>query len=61
MQQRVQRGLELAKQCSWESTVAKMQSLIKDAITKPDRPSGQKIEPIAQAELEYIYMATQGS
>src|SRR4051812_24863520 len=26
VRQRVQRGLELSKQCSWESTVAKMQS-----------------------------------
>jgi hypothetical protein len=38
-----------------------MQSLIKQAITKPDRRSGGKIEPLPAAELEYQYMATQGS
>jgi hypothetical protein len=61
VQGRVAKGLALAKQCSWEGTVAKMQSLIKQAITKPDRRSGGKIEPLPQAELEYQYMATQGS
>jgi beta-glucosidase/6-phospho-beta-glucosidase/beta-galactosidase/glycosyltransferase involved in cell wall biosynthesis len=61
VEQRVARGLALSKQCSWESTVAKMQSLIKEAITKPDRKSTQKITPLPQAELEYQYMATQGS
>ena len=61
VQERVRRGLELARKCSWESTVAQMQSLIKQAITKADRPSAAKIEPLAAAELEYIYTATQGS
>ena len=61
VQQRVARGLALSQQCSWEGTVAKMQSLIKEAITKPDRKSGVKIAPLPQAELEYQYMATQGS
>ena len=59
--QLVHRGVELAKQCSWEGTVAKMQSLIKDAITGPKRRSGGTIEPITETELEYQYMATQGS
>jgi hypothetical protein len=61
VRERVARGLALAKQCSWEGTVAKMQSLIKEAITRSDRKSGGKIEPLPQAELEYQYMATQGS
>ncbi len=61
VQQRVKRGLELAGQCSWEVTVARMQSLIKQAITKNDRRSGGKVEPLPEAELEYQYMATQGS
>jgi hypothetical protein len=61
VQQRVKKGLELSKQCSWEGTVAKMQSLIKEAINKPDRRSGVKIAPLPQAELEYQYRATQGS
>jgi hypothetical protein len=58
---RVKRGLELAKKCSWEGTVATMQQLIKDAISKKDRRSTQNIEPLDQSELEYVYMATQGS
>jgi beta-glucosidase/6-phospho-beta-glucosidase/beta-galactosidase len=59
--ERVKRGLELAKQSAWEPTVAKMQGLIKQAITKTDRRSARKIEPMTEAELEYVYMATQGS
>jgi len=59
--ERVKRGLELAKQSAWEPTVAKMQDLIKQAITKTDRRSAKKIEPLTVAELEYVYMATQGS
>jgi hypothetical protein len=61
VQERVAKGLALSKQCSWEGTVAKMQALIKEAITKPDRKSGVKIAPLPKAELEYQYMATQGS
>jgi hypothetical protein len=61
VKQRVTKGLALSKQCSWESTVAKMQSLIRDAIAQPDRKSAAKITPLPQAELEYQYMATQGS
>ena len=58
---RVQRGLELAKQCSWEVTVQKMQDLIKQAIGRSDRRSGRKITPMTEAQLEYQYIATQGS
>ena len=50
-----QRGIEKARQSSWESTVATMQDLIKEAITKPDRPSAAKIEPLTEAELKYQY------
>src|SRR3954452_15905146 len=35
--ERVQRGLELAQQNGWENTVATMQKLLKEAITKDDR------------------------
>jgi beta-glucosidase/6-phospho-beta-glucosidase/beta-galactosidase len=59
--ERVQRGLELAKKSSWEETVATMQRLIKEATGKKDRPSAAKIEPLSESELEYVYMATQGS
>jgi glycosyltransferase involved in cell wall biosynthesis len=61
VKQRVKRGLELAQRCSWEGTVQTMQNLINDAIRKPDRRSGRKIEPMTESQLEYQYMATQGS
>lgn len=60
-QQRIERCLERARQGSWESTVATMQNLIKESIGKKDRRSNQKIEPLAQAELEYLYQPTPGS
>ena len=59
--ERVRRGLELAQKCSWESTVRQMQDLIRQAITKKERRSARRIEPMTVAELEYQYMATQGS
>jgi glycosyltransferase involved in cell wall biosynthesis len=59
--ERVKRGLELARKCSWEGTVQTMQDLIKQAINKKDRRSGRKIEPLTESQLEYQYMATQGS
>jgi UDP-galactopyranose mutase len=59
--ERVQRGIALAKKSSWEQTVATMQGLIKEATVKTDRPSRQHIEPLTESELEYVYMATQGS
>jgi len=38
-----------------------MEDLIKQAIGRPDRRSGRKIEPMTESQLEYQYMATQGS
>jgi hypothetical protein len=38
-----------------------MQDLIKQAINRKDRRSGRKIEPLTEYQLEYQYMATQGS
>jgi hypothetical protein len=38
-----------------------MQDLIKQAINRKERRSARKIEPLTVAELEYVYMATQGS
>jgi hypothetical protein len=38
-----------------------MQQLIKQAIGRDDRRSTRDIEPMEESELEYIYMATQGS
>ena len=60
---RIQKGLELAQKSSWESTVATMQDLIKQAIAKPDRPSTKKLEALPTFEdgKAYQYMPTQGS
>lgn len=58
---RIQRGIEKARECSWETTVSTMHDIIKQAIGKNDRRSARKIAPLAQAELEYIFQATQGS
>jgi glycosyltransferase involved in cell wall biosynthesis len=60
-EERIKKGLELAKQCSWEGTVAKMQDLIKQAINRKERRSARNISPMTEAQLEYQYMATQGS
>jgi beta-glucosidase/6-phospho-beta-glucosidase/beta-galactosidase/glycosyltransferase involved in cell wall biosynthesis len=59
--ERVKKGIELSKQCSWERTVERMQDLIREAIGKKERPSAKRIEPLTEAEMEYVYMATQGS
>jgi beta-glucosidase/6-phospho-beta-glucosidase/beta-galactosidase len=59
--EQLQRGLERAKSSSWENTVKTMQELIKKAITKDDRRSKKKIEPLAEAELAYQFQHTQGS
>jgi hypothetical protein len=59
--ERVNKGVALAQKCSWESTVQRMQDLIRQAITKNERRSARKIEPMTIAQLEYQYMATQGS
>ena len=59
--ERIARGVDLAKASSWESTVATMQGLIRDAITPDDRPSARDVEPLGGVEMEYQYAATQGS
>lgn len=58
---RIQKGIEKAREASWEQTVQKMQDLIKESINKQDRPSARRIEPLKEAQLSYQYMATQGS
>jgi beta-glucosidase/6-phospho-beta-glucosidase/beta-galactosidase len=60
---RIQRGIEKAKQSSWESTVQEMQMLIKQAIAKPDRPSAKKVQALPEFEQgkAYQYQATHGS
>ena len=58
---RITRGIELAKRSSWESTVETMQGLIRQAIDAPGRRSAKRIEPLSESELEYAYVATRGS
>jgi glycosyltransferase involved in cell wall biosynthesis len=58
---KIARGIEMAKRSSWESTVATMQGLIKEAISQTDRRSKQKITPFTEVELEYQFLPTQGS
>jgi hypothetical protein len=38
-----------------------MQDLIKQAINRKERRSNRNIQPMTEAQLEYVYMATQGS
>ena len=58
---RLQKALDLAKQCSWEVTVDTMQGLIREAIRGTDRRSHKEIMPISETELEYQYQYTPGS
>ncbi len=58
---RIQKGLELAQQSSWESTVAEMQRLIRESIGKKERRSNRNVEPLSETELEYQFKHTQGS
>jgi glycosyltransferase involved in cell wall biosynthesis len=58
---RLKRAVELARSSSWENTVQKMQGLIKEAITKDQRPSTQRVEPLPDTEIAYSYAATPGS
>ena len=60
-QKRIARGIELAEQCGWDSTVANMEKLIHQAISKSDRHSRRKILPLDEVELMYQYQQTQGS
>jgi beta-glucosidase/6-phospho-beta-glucosidase/beta-galactosidase/glycosyltransferase involved in cell wall biosynthesis len=59
--ERIQRGIEKARQNSWESTVKTMQGLIAQAIGKDDRPSKQKVQALEDLDFGYTYQATQGS
>lgn len=59
--ERIDKGLALARKSSWESTVAEMQRLIREAITKKERRSNRDIAPLSETELEYQFQHTQGS
>ena len=61
LDERIQRGIALAKQSAWEATVASMQQLITHSISQNDRPSAQKIAPLTESQLEGVYLSTQGS
>lgn len=58
---RIQRGLEKARNSGWDATVASMQQLIVKGIMPDDRPSGKPIAPLDHAELSVQYASTQGS
>lgn len=58
---RVQRGVELAKKCAWEGTVAAMQGLIDEAINRPQRQDEPTPEPLEEDGQAYAYAGTQGS
>ena len=61
--QRIEAGIAKARANSWEYAVNTMEGLIREAVTKPDRPSARPIAPLAadEAQLHYAYQATQGS
>ena len=56
-----QRGLERARQCTWEATVQHMQDLIAEAVRPKDRRSAKPIEPAPDVQLQYKYTPTPGS
>jgi hypothetical protein len=58
---RLNRGIEKARDSSWENTVKMMQRLITEAIGKEERRSRRKIEPLTEARLAYLYQPTPGS
>lgn len=60
-QDRIRRGLELARSNSWENTVASMQKLILSSISQDDRPSSRTITPLSSEELSYQFISTPGS
>lgn len=62
-QPRIELGLERARASSWEATVAAMQGIIRQAISKKERRSARNAAPLAveEEQLIYTYQATQGS
>jgi beta-glucosidase/6-phospho-beta-glucosidase/beta-galactosidase/glycosyltransferase involved in cell wall biosynthesis len=59
--ERVTKGMALAETKGWEVTVARMQELIREAITSPGRRSARAVEPVSEAQLAYTYVSTPGS
>jgi beta-glucosidase/6-phospho-beta-glucosidase/beta-galactosidase/glycosyltransferase involved in cell wall biosynthesis len=59
--ERIARGIELAKRNSWDTTVESMRKLIRDAIGARPAGAARQIDPLNEAELEYAYRSTQGS
>ena len=59
--ERIARGIEKARNSSWENTVKQMQDLIASAIGKAERRSKRQIKPLEEAELVYQFQHTQGS
>src|SRR5581483_7048076 len=60
--EKIARGIAKAQASSWETTVATMEKIIKDAIKEPNRPSTKKVEQLPEFDDKaYEYLATQGS
>jgi len=58
--QRIDRGLERARQSTWEATVQAMRGLIKEGIAPPQRPSAATVAPVQNAG-QYEFVSTPGS
>lgn len=59
--ERIEKGLNMAREATWEVTVEKMQRLIAQAIRPDTRRSAARIEPRRQVQLSYKYVSTPGS
>jgi glycosyltransferase involved in cell wall biosynthesis len=57
---RIERGLDLARNKSWEGHVASMRQNIKDAVTAPDLRS-KSASPLPDPEPGYFFKHTPGS
>jgi UDP-galactopyranose mutase len=59
--ERVARGIALAKANSWDNAVDQMRTLIASALEKRAKHPAPRIEPLSETELAYAYRSTQGS
>jgi glycosyltransferase involved in cell wall biosynthesis len=59
---RLQRAMDMARSSSWDAIVVTIRELIRQSISRPDRRSGRQLFlPMAEEDLDYSYVATQGS
>jgi glycosyltransferase involved in cell wall biosynthesis len=59
--ERIARGIELARASSWDRTVQQMRDLITAALEKRANAAPEPIEPLSETELAFAYASTQGS